>query len=639
MSNFIVKSQAHYQELYKASVENPEKFWGDFAEQEFIWHKKWDRVLDYDLHKPEIKWFEGAKLNITENCIDRHLASKGEQTAIIFEANDPKEEALQITYNQLAKNVNKTANMLKANGAKKGDRICLYMPMTPELAYAVLACARIGAVHSVVFAGFSAKSLSDRINDAECTIVITADGGYRGSKITPLKEITDEALESCACVEKVIVLNRTNSKIAMEYGRDVWWQDEFAKASDICPAEVMDAEDMLFILYTSGSTGKPKGMVHTCGGYMVYANYSFRNVFQYQDGDIYWCTADIGWITGHSYIVYGPLSAGATTVMFEGVPSYPDMGRFWEVVEKHKVNIFYTAPTAIRSLATCDMNLVTKHDLSSLKTLGTVGEPINLEAWEWYDENIGKGNCPIVDTWWQTETGGIMISSLAGVTQDIPTYATLPLPGIQPCLMNEKGNELPEGEQEGRLCIKFPWPSMARTIYGDHQRFADTYYNTFKGNYFTGDGAKRDAEGNYRITGRVDDIVIVSGHNLGTAEIENAIDEHPLVAESAVVGYPHNIKGNSIYSFVTLKNDLGFKTEDLGLLEVEIKDLVSKTLGPICKPEKIQFTTGLPKTRSGKIMRRILRKIAEGDTSNLGDISTLLNPECVEEVIKGRVYD
>jgi acetyl-CoA synthetase len=636
MSNFIVKTQEDYSSLYKKSVENPEKFWGDFAEQEFRWHKKWNKVLDYrlspDAAELGVKWFEGAQLNITENCIDRHLEKRGEQTAIIFEANDPNEAPLHITYNELAINVNKTANMLKANGAKKGDRICLYMPMTPELAYAVLACARIGAVHSVVFAGFSAKSLSNRIMDAKCNIVLTADGGYRGSKITPLKEITDEALQSCDCVDRVIVLNRTNSKVAMEYGRDVWWQDEIAKASDVCPAEVMDAEDMLFILYTSGSTGQPKGMVHTCAGYMVYANYSFRNVFQYQEGDIYWCTADIGWITGHSYIVYGPLSAGATTVMFEGVPSYPDMGRFWEVVEKHKVNIFYTAPTAIRSLATCDMNLVTSHDLSSLKTLGTVGEPINLEAWEWYDEYIGKKNCPIVDTWWQTETGGIMISSLAGVTKDIPTYATLPLPGIQPCLMDENGNELPEGEQEGRLTIQYPWPSMARTIYGNHQRYADTYFSTFPGKYFTGDGAKRDDKGNYRITGRVDDIVIVSGHNLGTAEIENAINEHPNVAESAVVGYPHDIKGNSIYAFVTLK----VKSEE-GRVISEIKDLVSRTLGPISKPEKIQITTGLPKTRSGKIMRRILRKVAAGEYDNLGDISTLLNPECVEEVIKGRV--
>lgn len=630
----VISTQEEYHKAYKASVENPEKFWGEFAEQEFTWKKKWDKVLDFKLSSDSkelgVKWFEGAQLNITENCIDRHLVTKGEQTAIIFEANDPNEKPLHITYCELAKNVNKTANMLKANGAKKGDRICLYMPMTPELAYAVLACARIGAIHSVVFAGFSAKSLSDRIMDAKCNIVVTADGGFRGAKTTPLKEITDEALESCDCVDKVIVLNRTNSKVAMERGRDVWWHEAIADMSDVCPAEIMDAEDMLFILYTSGSTGKPKGMVHTCGGYMVYTNYSFRNVFQYKEGDIYWCTADIGWITGHSYILYGPLSAGATTVMFEGVPSYPDMGRFWHIVEKHQVNIFYTAPTAIRSLATCDVGFVNKYDISSLKTLGTVGEPINLEAWEWYDEHIGKRECPIVDTWWQTETGGIMISSLAGVTKDIPTYATLPLPGIQPCLMSEQGEGITEQMAEGRLTIKYPWPSMARTIYGDHQRYADTYFSTFPGKYFTGDGARRDYDGNYRITGRVDDIVIVSGHNLGTAEIENAINEHPNVAESAVVGYPHDVKGNSIYAYVTLKGDSKN-------IETEIKELVSKTLGPISKPEKIQITSGLPKTRSGKIMRRILRKVAAGEYDNLGDISTLLNPECVEEVIKGKV--
>lgn len=636
MSNHIVKSLADYHKLYAESIENPEKFWGDFAEQEFTWHKKWDKVLEYDLHEPRVKWFDGARLNITENCIDRHLATRGEQTAIIFESNDVNEKALHITYNELAKNVNKTANMLKANGAKKGDRICLYMPMTPELAYAVLACARIGAIHSVVFAGFSSKSLADRINDAECNIVLTADGGYRGSKVTDLKGITDEALLTCPSVKKVIVLNRCNTKIAMEHVRDVWWQDEFEKASDVCEAEIMNAEDPLFILYTSGSTGQPKGMVHTCGGYMVYTNYSFRNVFQYQDGDVYWCTADIGWITGHSYIVYGPLSAGATTLMFEGVPSYPDMGRFWQVVEKHKVNIFYTAPTAIRALEQCDIDFVNRYDLSSLKTLGTVGEPINLEAWEWYDKHIGKGDCPIVDTWWQTETGGIMISPLAGITECIPTFATLPLPGIQPCLMDEQGNEITELEGEGRLCIKFPWPSMARTIYGNHKRYKETYFSTFPGNYFTGDGAKRDEIGNYRITGRVDDIVIVSGHNLGTAEIENIIDEHPEIVEAAVVGYPHPIKGNSIYAFVTLMHPHKTDHEEREKLRKEIREIIANTLGPISKPEKIQFCEGLPKTRSGKIMRRILRKIASDEMDSLGDISTLLNPECVEEIIAGK---
>ena len=593
--------------------------------------------MDFDLRKPTIKWFEGAQLNITENCIDRHLDTIGDQTAIIFEPNNPDEDAQHISYRDLAINVNKTANMLKALGAKKGDRICIYMPMTPELAYTVLACARIGAIHSVVFAGFSSKSLSDRILDAQCTMLVTADGGYRGQKITPLKEIADQALENSDCIKQVVVLKRTGIDITMQEGRDVWWHNEFNKANDECHAEVMDAEDMLFILYTSGSTGKPKGMVHTCAGYMVYTNFSFRNVFQYQQGDVYWCTADIGWITGHSYILYGPLSAGATTLMFEGVPSYPDMGRFWQIVEKHKVNIFYTAPTAIRALASCDLSFVNSYDLSSLKTLGTVGEPINLEAWQWYDEHIGKKECPIVDTWWQTETGGIMISSIAGITEDIPTFATLPLPGIQPCLMDDLGNEIQEIESEGKLCITYPWPSMARTIYGDHQRFKETYYNAFEGKYFTGDGAKRDKNGNYRITGRVDDIVIVSGHNLGTAEIENAINEHPRVAESAVVGSPHSIKGNAIYAYITPRGELN--SSEFSQLTKEINELVSSTIGPISKPDKIQFTQGLPKTRSGKIMRRILRKIAENVLDNLGDTSTLLNPECVQEIIEGRLND
>ena len=635
---YRVNSFEHYKELYTQSTENPDKFWGDVAEN-FRWRKKWDSVCEWNFDEPKIEWFKGAKLNITENCLDRHLDKRGNKIALVWEPNDPKEKFIRWTYRELHDKVCRFANVLKENGCKKGDVVAIYMPMIPELTVATLACARIGAVHSVVFAGFSAHALADRINDAQATMVLTSDGLYRGLKEIPVKRVVDEALEDCTSIKKVVVVQRTNWAVNMVVNRDVWLHEELDKVDIDCPAESMNSEDMLFILYTSGSTGKPKGIVHTCGGYMVYADYSFRNVFQTDESDIFWCTADIGWVTGHTYIVYGPLLAGATTVMFEGIPTFPDAGRFWQIIDKYGVNQFYTAPTAIRALMAQGDEHVLSYSLDSLKVIGTVGEPINEEAWYWYHVHIGKERCPVVDTWWQTETGGIMISSLAGVTQDIPTYATLPLPGIQPCLMDEKGNELPEGEQEGRLCIKFPWPSMARTIYGDHQRFADTYYNTFKGNYFTGDGAKRDAEGNYRITGRVDDIVIVSGHNLGTAEIENAIDEHPLVAESAVVGYPHNIKGNSIYSFVTLKNDLGFKTEDLGLLEVEIKDLVSKTLGPICKPEKIQFTTGLPKTRSGKIMRRILRKIAEGDTSNLGDISTLLNPECVEEVIKGRVYD
>ena len=637
MSRFIAQSKMQYDGLYEESMKNPEKFWSDFAENEFTWQKKWDKVLDFDLRKPSIKWFEGAKLNITENCIDRHLDTIGDQTAIIFEPNNPDEDSQHISYRDLAVNVNKTANMLKALGAKKGDRICIYIPMTPELAYAVLACARIGAIHSVVFAGFSSKSLSDRIEDAQCSILVTADGGFRGQKITPLKEIADQALEKCDCIDRVLVLKRTEIEISMKADRDFWWHEEFEKAHDECPAEIMDAEDMLFILYTSGSTGKPKGMVHTCAGYMVYTNFSFRNVFQYQLGDVYWCTADIGWITGHSYILYGPLSAGATTLMFEGVPSYPDMGRFWNIVEKHQVNIFYTAPTAIRALASCDLSFVNAYDLSSLKTLGTVGEPINLEAWQWYDEHIGKKECPILDTWWQTETGGIMISSIAGITEDIPTFATLPLPGIQPCLMDDSGNEISEKKSEGKLCIKFPWPSMARTIYGNHQRFKETYYNAFEGNYFTGDGAKRDENGNYRITGRVDDIVIVSGHNLGTAEIENAINEHQQVAESAVVGYPHPIKGNAIYAYVTLRG--AFDVLTIPSLQKEINELVSSTIGPISKPDKIQFTNGLPKTRSGKIMRRILRKIAENELNKLGDTSTLLNPECVQEIIDGRLTD
>jgi len=632
-SRYDIKDIDQYRDLYAESIAEPETFWSEFASSEFTWHKTWDRVCDFDLLEPRISWFAGGKLNITENCLDRHVESRGNQTAIIWEANDTDEPSLHITYRELLDHVNRTANMLISLGAKKGDRICLYMPMVPELAYAVLACARIGAIHSVVFAGFSSKSLADRINDAQCSIVLTADGGFRGSKITPLKDITDQALKNCECVEKVAVLKRTKTSVSMVAGRDVWWHEQISGMSSEHTAEIMDAEDPLFILYTSGSTGSPKGMVHTCGGYMVYTNFTFRNVFQYQPNEVYWCTADIGWITGHSYIIYGPLSAGATTVMFEGVPSYPDMGRFWEVVDKHKVNIFYTAPTAIRALAACDLNFVEKHELSSLRVLGTVGEPINVEAWEWYDNHIGKNNCPIVDTWWQTETGGIMISSLAGITPTKPSFATLPLPGIQPCLMDDDGNEILSKEAQGSLCVKHPWPGMARTIYGDHDRFKKTYYSQFPGKYFTGDGCRRDADGNYRITGRMDDILIVSGHNLGTAEIENAIDEHPSISESAVVGFPHDIKGNSIYAFVTASNT----NSDPEQLSKEIRDLVSDIIGPIAKPEKIQFCSGLPKTRSGKIMRRILRKIASGETEDFGDISTLLNPECVSEIAEQRL--
>ncbi len=619
-----------YQETYRKSVEDPEGFWATIAE-DFVWRKKWDRVLEWDFTKPEVKWFNGAKLNITENCLDRHLAERANQTAIIWEPNSPKDEAKHITYKQLHEEVCKTANMLKAHGVKKGDRVCIYLPMIPQLTYAALACARIGAVHSIVFAGFSAKSLADRITDAGCTIVLTSDGGFRGDKVVHLKDIVDEALEQCPGVKRSLVYKHTNVSIKMREGRDLWWSDEIQKVNAVCEAETMDAEDMLFILYTSGSTGKPKGMVHTCGGYMIYTNYTFRTAFQYKAGQVYWCTADIGWITGHSYILYGPLSAGATTVVFEGVPSWPDASRFWQVVERHKVNIFYTAPTAIRSLQHAPLSFIEGRDLSSLQVLGSVGEPINEEAWNWYDKYIGKGNCPIIDTWWQTETGGFMISPIANVTKLKPAHATLPLPGVQPAIMNESGLELTNTETEGRLTIKFPWPGMARTIYGDHQRFKETYFSSFPGKYFTGDGSKRDSEGYYRITGRVDDIIIVSGHNLGTAEIENAIDEHALVSEAAVVGFPHDIKGQAVYAFVICYE----KPADEEKVRAEIRETVSKIIGPIAKPDKIQFVRGLPKTRSGKIMRRILRKVAEGDTSNLGDTTTLLDPAVVDEIKAG----
>ncbi len=621
---------ASYQHTYLESTVNPESFWDSVA-QDFTWKNKWDKVLEWDFHKPEVKWFVGGKLNITENCIDRHLPKRANQVAIIWEPNDTKEASRNITYQELYDNVCRVANMLKAQGVKKGDRVCIYLPMVPEVAYAILGCARIGAVHSVVFAGFSSGSLIDRINDSGCKLVLTSDGAYRGDKKIDLKAIVDEALAKCPTVEKTIVLKRTNTNITMKPGRDLWWHDEIAKATSVCKPEEMDAEDLLFILYTSGSTGKPKGMVHTCGGYMVYTNYTFRTTFQYEDGQVFWCTADVGWITGHSYILYGPLSAGATTVMFEGIPSWPDMGRFWQVIEKHKVNIFYTAPTAIRSLEKAPLSFISACDLSSLKVLGSVGEPINEEAWHWYDVNIGKGKCPIVDTWWQTETGGIMISPIANVTKLKPAHATFPLPGVQLAVMDENGNEIFGNSVEGRLTLKFPWPAMARTIYGDHQRFKDTYFSTFPGKYFTGDGCKRDEDGYYRITGRVDDIIIVSGHNMGTAEIESAIDEHSAVCETAVVGYPHDIKGQGIYAFVICYE----KPIEEEHLRKEIREKVSKIIGPIAKPDKIQFVSGLPKTRSGKIMRRILRKVAEGETSNLGDITTLLDPAVVEEIKNG----
>lgn len=631
MSNYHIKHLEEYYKVYRKSVREPEVFWEEIAEEHFVWQKRWDNVLSWDFTKPEIKWFENAKLNITENCIDRHLRTKGDKTAILFEPNDPKEEAVHITYKKLHERVNQLANVLKAKGIKKGDRVCIYLPMIPELAYSVLACARIGAIHSVVFAGFSSSALATRIQDSDCKMVITSDGSYRGAKTIDLKGIVDDALESCPSVESVLVAKRIDSEINMKDGRDEWLQPLMDAASMECQPEIMDAEDPLFILYTSGSTGKPKGMVHTTAGYMVYTAYTFKNVFQYREGDIYWCTADIGWITGHSYIVYGPLANGATTVMFEGVPSYPDFGRFWEIVEKHKITQFYTAPTAIRALAKEDLSYVEKYDLSSLKVLGSVGEPINEEAWHWYDDNVGKKQSPIVDTWWQTETGGILISPIPYVTPTIPTFATLPLLGVQPALLDENGEEIKGNLAEGRLCIKFPWPSIARTIWGDHQRYKDTYFSAFEGKYFTGDGARRDAVGYYRITGRVDDVIIVSGHNLGTAPIEDAINEHNAVAESAIVGFPHDIKGNALYGYITLKETGESRNHDN--LRKEINQLITEQIGPIAKLDKIQFTTGLPKTRSGKIMRRILRKIACNEADQLGDISTLLNPEVVDEIL------
>ncbi|OQP67912.1 acetate--CoA ligase [Niastella populi] len=633
---YQVKTADQYKAAYEKSVNDPEGFWGEVASG-FYWRKKWDKVLEWDFKQPTIKWFAGGKLNITENCLDRHLDTLGNTPAIIWESNDPEEHHRILTYRDLHTKVMQFANVLKNNGVKKGDRVCIYMGMVPELAVAVLACARIGAIHSVIFGGFSAQSIADRLQDAKAEFVVTCDGAFRGNKEIPLKGVIDDALVQCPFVKRVIVLTRTRTPVSMIKGRDVWWEDEIriveTQGSPECAAEEMDAEDMLFILYTSGSTGKPKGVVHTCGGYMVYTNYSFVNVFQYQPGDVHFCTADIGWITGHSYIVYGPLSAGATSLMFEGIPTWPNAGRFWDIVDKFNVNVLYTAPTAIRSLMGFGLDPLKGHSLDSLKVLGTVGEPINEEAWHWYDEHIGKKKCPIVDTWWQTETGGILISNLAGVTPAKPAHATLPLPGVQPILVDENGKEVTGNSVSGNLCIKFPWPGMLRTTYGDHERCRLNYFATYENLYFTGDGCLRDEDGNYRITGRVDDVLNVSGHRIGTAEVENAINMHAGVVESAVVGYPHDIKGQGIYAFVIYQGTHGDDT----LARQDITKTVSRIIGAIAKPDKIQFVSGLPKTRSGKIMRRILRKIAEGEVDKLGDTSTLLDPAVVEEIKNGRL--
>ena len=629
---YQIKTFEAYQKEYKRSVEEPEAFWASIAEH-FTWKKKWDQVLAWNFSEPAVEWFKGAKLNITENCLDRHLATHGNSPALIWESNDPEEHHRILTYKELHFKVCQFAHVLKNNGVKKGDRVCIYMGMIPELAIATLACARIGAIHSVIFGGFSAQAIADRLQDAQAAFIVTCDGAFRGGKDIPLKSVIDDALIGCTFVKRVIVCTRTRTAVSMIKGRDVWWEDEIKKVetqgNPDCPATEMDAEDILFILYTSGSTGKPKGVVHTCAGYMVWANYTFVNVFQYKPGQVHFCTADIGWITGHSYIVYGPLSAGATSLMFEGIPTYPDAGRFWEIVDKFKVNILYTAPTAIRSLMGFGLDWITKRDLSSLQVLGSVGEPINEEAWHWYHKNIGKEKCPVVDTWWQTETGATLISNLAGVTPQKPSFATLPLPGVQPCLVDENGKELEGNGVSGNLCIKFPWPGIIRTTYNDHDRCRQTYFSTYPHLYFTGDGCLRDEQGNYRITGRVDDVLNVSGHRIGTAELENAINMHAGVIESAIVGYPHDIKGQGIYAYVIYEG-----SHDHELTRKDIAQTVSRIIGAIAKPDKIQFVSGLPKTRSGKIMRRILRKIAEGDTGNLGDTSTLLDPSLVDLIRK-----
>lgn len=639
---YQIKSLDEYKKAYQESVDNPEGFWGAIAEN-FTWRKKWDKVLNWNFKEPKVEWFAGGKLNITENCLDRHLATLADKPAIIWEPNNPEERVRIVTYERLHKRVCQFAQVLKNNGVKKGDRVCIYMGMVPELAYAVLACARIGAIHSVIFGGFSAQSIADRLEDAKSEFIVTCDGAYRGGKDIPLKSIIDDALVGNKLVKKVIVYTRTRIPVSMIKGRDVWWEDEMLKVTDTLPvegfgqAEEMDAEDPLFILYTSGSTGKPKGVVHTCGGYMVWTNYTFVNAFQYQPGQIHFCTADIGWITGHSYIIYGPLSAGATSLMFEGVPTWPDAGRFWDIIDKYKVNILYTAPTAIRSLMGFGLDPLKNKDLSSLKVLGTVGEPINEEAWHWYDENIGKKKCPIIDTWWQTETGGVLITNLAGVTPSKPSWATLPMPGVQPILVDDRGKEITEKDEEGlykgNLCIKAPWPGILRTTYGDHERCRTNYFATYENLYFTGDGALKNDEGFFRITGRVDDVLNVSGHRIGTAEVENAINMHASVVESAVVGFPHEIKGQGIYAYVIVSSMRG----DEEHTRKDIIQTVSRIIGPIAKPDRIQFVSGLPKTRSGKIMRRILRKIAEGEIDKLGDTSTLLDPGVVDEIKNGKL--
>jgi acetyl-CoA synthetase len=625
-----ITSLADYQKTYELSVQQPEKFWAGIANQ-FDWIKPFTKVLDWNFDDYSVKWFEDGQMNITANALDRHLKTIPDQAAIIYEPNEPGDEAITLTYRELHARVCKFSNVLKNQGVVKGDRVCIYMPMIPELAIAVLACARIGAIHSVVFGGFSAQSIADRINDSECKVVVTTDGAVRGNKTIPMKETVDDALVTCPSVEKVIVKTRTKTPISMIGGRDLWWEQEENEAAADCPAEAMNAEDPLFILYTSGSTGKPKGVVHSCGGYMVYTAYTFANVFQYNPGEVFFCTADIGWITGHSYLVYGPLLNGAKSVLFEGIPTYPDAGRFWDIIKRHSVNIFYTAPTAIRSLMGFGDEHIEGKDLSSLRVLGSVGEPLNEEAWHWYNDKVGHGNCPIVDTWWQTETGGLMISPIAGITPLKPAFATLPLPGVQPILVDENGKEITGNGVNGNLCIKYPWPSIIRTTYGDHERCKSTYFSTYPGLYFTGDGCMRDEDGYYRITGRVDDVMNISGHRIGTAEVENAINMHTGVIESAVVGYPHDIKGQGIYAYVICEHP----TINDDLTRKDILATVTRVIGPIAKPDKIQFVTGLPKTRSGKIMRRILRKVAEGDTTNLGDTSTLLDPGVVDSIIIG----